>query len=71
MPASKLADYQAMFPIGTPVVYKHPGQLDPVHARIASEPCLFRPTFDTCVVDLDNGLTVPCQDLSLTEPESP
>lgn len=64
MPASKLDDYKAMFPVGTPVIYKHPWQVELVHARVASEPCLFRPTFDTCVVDLDNGLTVPCHDLT-------
>ncbi len=63
MTADRLPDYKALLPIGTEVVYTPPGGLGCSQGRVVSEPCLFKPGFDTCVVTLDNGMTVPCKDV--------
>ena len=63
MTADRLPEYRALLPIGTPVLYSPPGGLAATQGRVVSEPCLFRAGFDTCVVTLDNGMTVPCKDV--------
>ncbi len=63
MTADRLPDYKVLLPIGTEVIYSPPGGLGSTQGRVVAEPCLFRAGFDTCVVTLDNGMTVPCKDV--------
>lgn len=70
MPVCRLAEYTSRFPIGTEVVYTPAGGLPRVRGRIAEAPAPFGKLVETCVVRLDNGMFVPCQELIALSPSS-
>lgn len=73
MPACKITEYTSRFLAGVEVEYAPGGNLPTVRARIVEPPFLFMKHVQTCVVRLDNGMMVPCQQLTVVHapPASP
>jgi len=70
MPACKINEYTSRFQVGVEVIYTPGNGLPAVRARITEAPFLFTKHVKTCVVRLDNGMMVPCQQLTLVHSPS-